>query len=227
MEEEGVIKFTLHHQEGPLPSFAVERTRDLLAWRRLLIQLGAVGREVGRYGGAGFGNLSARVPPYPGERGRRAFVITGSQTSHSDPCSPAPLCVVDRYDPGRNTVTSRGPVPPSSESMTHGALYDLSPRVRFVFHGHVPLLWQNARALGLPTTSASVPYGTPQMAMEVARLYRETNLSEVGVLAMGGHEDGIITFGYTAEEAGGVLVRTLARGYGLQLVSPQAPWKTP
>ena len=40
------------------------------------------------------------------------------------------------------------------------------------------------------------------MAQEMARLYRETTLESVRVLAMAGHEDGIITFGHTAEEAG-------------------------
>ena len=39
-------------------------------------------------------------------------------------------------------------------------------------------------------------------------------LSERGILAMGGHEDGILVLGRSAEEAGGVLLRWLARAYG-------------
>jgi hypothetical protein len=53
------------------------------------------------------------------------------------------------------------------------------------------------------------------MALEVGRLYRESVLPERGILAMGGHEDGILVLGRSAEEAGGVLLRWLARAYSL------------
>jgi hypothetical protein len=103
---------------------------------------------------------------------------------------------------------------PSSESMTHAAAYDASPLVRCVLHAHSPVLWRRRRQLGLPETDPGVGYGTPGMAMEVARLYRESVLSERRVLAMGGHEDGILVLGRSAEEAGGTLLRWLARAYG-------------
>jgi len=102
---------------------------------------------------------------------------------------------------------------PSSESMTHGAVYDLGPHIRFVFHGHSPVLWRRAEALRLPVTGSRISYGTPEMAREVERLYRTSTLPELQILAMGGHEDGIVVFGRTAEEAGQVLLRHLARAY--------------
>lgn len=212
---EGVIHFDAQHTLASLPASAQERAAELAAWRRLMIEVGAVGRDPARYDGAGYGNLSARVGPYPGERGRRPFVITASQTSSSDPLSKAELCLVERYRPSENRVWSRGPKLPSSESMTHGALYDLSPAIRWVFHGHVPVVWRAARQLRLPTTAPEVGYGTPEMAREVGRLYRETSLSEGRLWVMGGHEDGIIAFGRTAREAGGVLMEALARAYAL------------
>jgi hypothetical protein len=49
------------------------------------------------------------------------------------------------------------------------------------------------------------------MALEVQRLYRESTLSGTGILAMGGHQDGVLAFGGTAGEAGETLVRYLAR----------------
>jgi hypothetical protein len=58
-----------------------------------------------------------------------------------------------------------------------------------------------------------VAYGTTAMATEVGRLYRETSLAEGRVLAMGGHEDGIIAFGRTPEEAGSAFTEALARAY--------------
>src|SRR5438093_1263783 len=75
-------------------------------------------------------------------------------------------------------------------------------------------IWRGARTLGIPITDAGAPNGTPQMAREVQRLYRETTFSSLGVLAMGGHEDGVIAIGRTAGEAGECLVRHLARALG-------------
>jgi hypothetical protein len=67
--------------------------------------------------------------------------------------------------------------------------------------------------LRLPTTNPNVPYGTPEMARETHRLFRSTALPDLQILAMGGHEDGIVVFGRTAEEAGQILLRSLARAY--------------
>ena len=124
--------------------------------------------------------------------------------------------MVSRYDYAKNAVVSQGPVRPSSESMTHGAIYDLAPQIRFVLHAHTPTIWTRARALRIPTTDPGVPYGTPEMAREMHRLFRSTTLPELRILAMGGHEDGIIVFGKTAEDAGQVMLTYLARAYETQ-----------
>jgi L-ribulose-5-phosphate 4-epimerase len=97
--------------------------------------------------------------------------------------------------------------------LTHGAIYDLSTHIRVVLHAHAPMIWRRARELRLPTTDAAIGYGTVGMAREVQRLYQQTALSERQILAMGGHEDGVIAFGKNAEEAGGILVQTLAAAY--------------
>lgn len=214
---EGVTKFeALHRAEKLNPERFGARLHDFLGWRRLLFEAGAVGQDPKRYDGAGYGNLSFRLTPYSAERGARSFLITGTQTGGLAQLQLSDCCAVDRYDVARNTVCSTGETPPSSESLTHGAIYDLSPAIRFVFHGHIPELWQQAGRLRLPTTRPEVAYGTPAMATEMRRLYRTTNLSEVRCLAMAGHEDGVISFGRSAEEAGRVLISFLARAYGLQ-----------
>ena len=59
--------------------------------------------------------------------------------------------------------------------------------------------------------AVDVANGTPRMAVEVQRLFRESTLSGTGILAMGGHEDGVLAFGGSAGEAGETLVRHLAR----------------
>jgi hypothetical protein len=121
------------------------------------------------------------------------------------------FCVVERYDIAANRVESRGLCQPSSEAMTHGAIYDLGPHIRAVLHGHAPPIWRRARDLRIPCTAPGVAYGTREMAREMARLYRSSALPEQQILAMTGHEDGVIAFGRSVDEAGQVLMTYLAR----------------
>lgn len=212
--QDGVIKFGADHRDTPLTESRYgDLAASLIAWRAIFAHVGAIGQVTSRYGGVGFGNVSGRLGPFPGAPRARPFLITGTQTGGRDCLGLEDFCVVERWDIGRNHVHSHGAIMPSSESMTHGAIYDLGPHIRFVFHGHCPVLWQAARALRLPTTDPQVPYGTPGMAREVGRLYRESPLAEGRVLAMGGHEDGIIAFGRTADEAGSAFTEALARAY--------------
>ena len=212
--DEGAIKFEAEHASAVLDERRYgELACKLVAWREILGLTRLVGQEPELYGGFGYGNVSARVGPPGAALGRRSFLITGTQTSGKTCMTLADFCLVERYDIAHNRVFSRGAVDPSSESMTHGAVYDLGPHIRFVFHGHCPVIWRRAKALRLPTTDPNVAYGTPEMAREVARLYRSTALPETRILAMGGHEDGVIAFGRDAEEAGQITLRTLAQAY--------------
>lgn len=217
MLDEGVVKFDLRHESRPLePRRVGEIACGLIAWREIMALTGLVGQDPGRYGGAGYGNVSARIGRRSAGRGARSFLVTGTQTSGKRCIGLGDFAMVERYDYSANRVWSHGPVEPSSESMTHGAIYDLGPHIRCVLHAHSPVLWRNAEHLRLPTTAAGVAYGTPDMAHEVQRLYRGTVLPERPILAMGGHEDGIVVFGRTVEEAGGVLLTWLARAYRLE-----------
>ena len=214
MYGEGVIKFAVEHQ-----SCSLERRTygdiacRLTAWREILALTGLVGRDPRRYEGAAYGNVSVRIGRPSAGLGRRAFLITGTQTSGKRQITINDLALVERYDFDRNRVASRGRARPSSESMTHGAAYDLGPHVRCVLHAHSPVLWQRARELRIPITDPSVPYGTPEMAREVQRLYRHGLFAERRILSMGGHDDGILVFGTSLEEAGQVLLSWLARAY--------------
>jgi hypothetical protein len=210
--DEGVIKFEAEHEDASLEPRHRELACKLVAWREVMAMLQLVGQDPDRYGGAGYGNVSGRVGP-ASVRGARAMLITGTQTGGVRRIGFDHFCLVERYDEQKNWVKSRGPIRPSSETMTHGAIYDLSPAIRFVLHAHSPVLWRRADSLRLPTTDPRVPYGTPEMAREVHRLWGGSTLPATRILAMGGHEDGIIVFGHSAEEAGQMLVRYLARAY--------------
>lgn len=203
--DEGVIKFSAHHRHAPLPQ-AFPQVPALLRWRALLWDQGLVGQQEGRYGGAGFGNLSFRVPP-----GGSAFVVTGTQTGGPRALPAEQLALVTAHNAEANSVDSVGLVMPSSEAMTHGTLYAADPDIHWVFHVHSPALWNAARTLGIPRTAAEVPYGTPQMAAAVEALVKEGALRRMPVFSMDGHEDGVVAVGRTADDAGSALLAQVAR----------------
>jgi L-ribulose-5-phosphate 4-epimerase len=214
--DEGVIKFEARHRRAPLDAARHGALAcKLIAWREVLSKLQLVGQDPSRYGGAGYGNVSARVGAPGSPRGARPMIITGTQTGGIANLGFEHMCLVERYDYAAGWVASAGMIEPSSETMTHGAIYDLSPAIRFVFHAHTPVIWRHARELRIPVTDPRVPYGTPEMAREAQRLYSGGALAASPVLAMGGHEDGIIVFGGSAEEAGQTMVTSLARAYEL------------
>jgi ribulose-5-phosphate 4-epimerase/fuculose-1-phosphate aldolase len=187
--------------------------RELNAWRTMMYMTELIGQTPERYGGYGFGNISCRID-YPCDSGQPPFVITGTQTGGAKVLTPGDYVVVTACYPDSNRLVAEGPVKPSSESLTHGILYALDDNIRWVMHAHSPHIWRHAAELHLPMTG-DVPYGTPEMAQEVARLYRESDAAQKRIFGMAGHEDGIVTFGATAEEAGFVMLGVLARALQL------------
>ncbi len=214
MHQEGVIKFDVEHESRPIDALVLgDVACQLIAWREIMALTGLVGQDPALYEGAGYGNASVRFGPRSAGLGRRRFLITGTQTSGRQTITLDDFAVIERYDARRNWVKSHGRTQPSSESMTHAATYDLGPHIQCVLHAHTPALWRRAGELSLPTTDPAVPYGTPEMAAEVGRLYRDGLFAERRILAMGGHEDGILVFGRSPEDAGQVLLTWLARAY--------------
>jgi ribulose-5-phosphate 4-epimerase/fuculose-1-phosphate aldolase len=221
-EAEGVIRFRAEHRREPLADPALSRSIEILAsWRRVARALGVLGAEPSRYGGAGFGNISLRVGAAGLAPGARRFLISGTQTGDRAQVGAESFALVERYEIARNRVKSRGEVLPSSEAMTHAAVYDGDLDVEMVIHGHAPELWKVSRRLGLLDTDPEVPYGTPAMAAEVTRALEE-GASSAGpawrrrVIAMRGHEDGFLAVGRDPEEAGAALVAALAAAWQLE-----------
>lgn len=213
MEREGVIKYELEHTDDPkVMARHGECAAAVIAWRDILVRLSLVGQTPERYGGLGFGNVSARVPPFSGGRGQRPFVITGTQTGGRVCMSGEDVTLVRRTRAREGWIASQGTVKPSSEATTHAAIYDLAPSIRWVFHVHSPLLWQwsEKHPASFPRSAAKVAYGTPEMADEIDRLWRETTFPECRIMAMGGHEDGIVAFGRTAMEAAQAVLTPLS-----------------
>lgn len=204
-EQEGVIKYQLTFNPGAtLPS---KEIAQLIHWHHRLHTRGLIGRDPERYGGLAFGNLSQRLVG-------GGFAISGTQTADIPAPTAAHFAQIIDWCCKDNHVTATGPIQPSSESLTHAALYAENPEIRYIFHVHSPEIWRLRERLKLPTTAADIPYGTPAMATEVAHLYQQMGQPAHGVIAMGGHEDGIIGFGQQAEQAGQDLLSLLVSSAG-------------
>lgn len=206
---EGVIKYRLEFRTSTAVTFPGLATMN--AWRRILLGVGLVGRDDRRYGGLGFGNLSMRCPADP-----EAFFITGTQTGGLETLSAEHYARVEYCDPLANHIIASGPVRPSSEALTHGAVYQVRPECRYIFHAHSPEIWRQAQALQLPETGAEIEYGTPAMAEAFRELLGESDSDDGGVLVMRGHQDGVVSFADSAAGAGGRLIEALAEALALE-----------
>jgi Class II Aldolase and Adducin N-terminal domain len=106
----------------------------------------------------------------------------------------------------KNWLRYEGVAIPSSESLTHAAIYESDASTSAVIHCHDSGLWATLLDRA-PTTSKSVAYGSPEMAYEVMRLFKGTDLRSRKILMMAGHEGGIATFGKNLEDAFDVVMR--------------------
>lgn len=190
MIDEGYTKYEVDWREAP--PLSADAVAELNTWRNRLHDRGLIGYYPQH--GVGFGNVSIR------ERDSDAFIISGTQTGHIGKTDERHYARVTGCDVEANLVQCEGPVQASSEALTHAAIYALDPAIRAVVHVHSVAMW-NELMDKVPTTSRDVSYGTPEMAHEFRRLYEETDFAQQGIAVMGGHEEGIVTFGRDVEQA--------------------------
>jgi len=202
-QREGVIKFRLdfHEKSCITQEFAMEMN----GWRHVLHRLGLIGQEPDRYNGLGFGNISRRFQESVG-----SFIISGTQTGKPPFLSPSEFALVTGCDPRTNVIHAAGLTRPSSEALTHGQLYHLDTAIGSVVHAHSPEIWNRAEALSLPSTPSDVAYGTVAMARAVEELFSGDSVWDHRLFVMGGHEDGVVSFGRNLDEACGVMIAALA-----------------
>ncbi len=190
MIDEGYIKFDSRWRKTrPLDNAEIE---SLNRWRRPLYDAGLIGHYEEH--GIGFGNLSVRAAA------QRQFIISGSQTGHLPDLGAEHYALVEDYDIDRNRVYSIGAREASSESMTHAAIYELDPEIGAVVHVHSEAMWAGLKG-SAATTDADVAFGTPEMAREFRRLFRETDFQKTGIAVMAGHDSGLISTGSNLQEA--------------------------
>ncbi|MBI4388074.1 MAG: class II aldolase/adducin family protein [Candidatus Omnitrophica bacterium] len=195
MIDEGYIKFNCMWKKArALPAKAL---REITKWRNWLHELGFIGVYPD---GIGFGNVSIRIP------NTTQFIITGTQTGGIAKLAAKHYTKVTSGNFEQNALQCEGPVEASSESLTHLAVYQADKNIHAIIHTHHPKLWKKLLDK-VPTTFPSVAYGTPEMAHEIFRLFKETDLAKQKILVMAGHEDGLITFGCNLDQAGEALLK--------------------
>jgi L-ribulose-5-phosphate 4-epimerase len=195
------IKFSCECVSGDIASFS--GLGELNAYRRKLLDLHLIGVDPK---GIGFGNLSVR------DGATKNFHVTGSATGGIPKLARANCAKVVACDFERNQVRYEGSAIPSSESLTHAAIYESDATAGAVVHCHNSKLWA-ALLNQAPTTSKAAEYGTPQLAYEIIQLFTRTNLQSRKIVVMAGHEGGILTFGRDLEEAFAVLMRERKKTY--------------
>lgn len=189
------VKFTYQRTGAEIGTF--EQLAELNACRRKLVDQYLLGVYSN---GVGFGNVSMR------DGGTRSFYITGSATGSLPELTSANCVRVVAYDFARNWLGYEGAAIPSSESLTHAAIYESDPSVSAVIHCHDSVLWRTLLDR-VPTTSKAVAYGTPEMACEIIRLFEVSDVRSKKIFVMAGHQDGIVAFGENLKNAFDVLMR--------------------
>ena len=188
------VKFTYECARADFAPFAA--LAELNACRRRLLALRLIGLDSS---GIGFGNLSVR------DGATRNFYITGSATGGLPKLSLTDCARVVECDFKKNWLRFEGTAIPSSESLTHAAIYKSDSMTSAVIHCHDSCLWATLLDRA-PTTSKAVAYGTPEMAYEIVRLFEEGDVRNKKMFVMAGHQAGIVAFGKNLEDAFNVLI---------------------
>jgi ribulose-5-phosphate 4-epimerase/fuculose-1-phosphate aldolase len=174
---------------------------SLLEVRDRLQRLGLIGLLPD---GIGYGNVSLRA------HDRYGFIVSASATGHIRPSEAKHFSFVSRFEIETNSLTCSGPLPASSESMSHGAIYRASSAIAAVIHLHDTLIWKMLIAEAARSTPAELAYGTPEIARSIMRLARGQSALTI---VMQGHEDGVLVAGQTIQEALDIVLALYNRAY--------------
>lgn len=186
---EGIIKFTVGTRR-PGPPLALEDYQGIEVIRSSLWRQKLIGHD--DHANVGYGNISRR-------RSHGGFVISGTQTGHKEVLDGGDYVVVDGWDFSRNSVSCTGPCLPSSESLSHAALYQ-RPDVGAVIHVHCRKLWDVLIQAGALSTEDDIAYGSEALYRRLGEL-AGTVVGLPLVIVTKGHQDGVFAAGTDLAEA--------------------------
>jgi len=199
-QNEGYVKYSTVHTRAHAVN--ARHWAELNDARTQLLKLGVLGVDSQ---GVGFGNVSVRYK-------REEFLISGTATGSIPVLTPADYCLVKSFDFAQNRIVSMGPVQASSEAMTHGAVYRSCSKANCVMHIHSGAIYNGMIRDGCLATDKNAAYGTPDIAVSLAKRVQELGTDE-GVVYMAGHDGGVIVWGPSVERALKI-INTLNNRYG-------------
>ena len=192
--DEGYIKYSCEW-ENKYIQIPQETLLELNHWRDKLFDLGLIGMYSN---GIGYGNLSTR-------NHSDTFYVSGSATGGKNTLKEEDYSIVNDWDIKTNTLQCAGRTKASSESLSHAASYEANAQIKAVIHIHSAALWAKYKGV-LPTSSDKAAYGTPEIAIEIKNLVRSSADKTTGIIIMGGHEEGILSYAESLQEAGELLL---------------------
>ena len=224
---EGIIKYDLLYQPKDLTIGT--NLQPLIAWRETLYRMHLIGKSAHKYGGMAYGNISQRtIADDAAATGGNSFLVTGTLTGHMKKLTQQHFCLVKSVDVKNSIMDAEGPCKPSSEALSHGAIYQLDSNIRFVIHIHCPELWYKSSALGITETDEKNRYGSPALAEEIQQLYESGKISETAIVAIKGHQDGLLAFGSDLDEVASLVIQKATYAFALSstpvdlLVNPES-----
>ncbi len=184
---DGVIKYTIEHLSDEAPKF--KKFEELERVRYELFTLGLIGEKQG----VGYGNISLK------DTQGDSFFITATQTGNKELLDKEFYTYVEDYNFQTFRIFSKGLHKPSSEALSHAVIYSLDKNINGVIHIHSNALWKFMIEKKYLYTEAE--YGTKEMITEIQQLYKQNDPLTHNIFVMKGHQDGIICFAPTIEEA--------------------------
>ncbi len=192
---EGYIKFNCERTDENI--IIPKKIFEILSkWREKMFELGFIGVYSN---GIGYGNISVRADV-------NSFYISGTATGSLPVLEEKHYALVNSWSFTKNSLSCSGMKNASAESLSHAAIYESLPDVGAVIHIHHKGMWDKYLNT-LLTTSPDILYGTPEMATEIQRIVKNVNPELDNILIMGGHEEGIITWGKTLVDAGDLILK--------------------
>lgn len=198
--DDGVVKYSLEFE--PTKPLAKKECKKIEKTRQRLYSLGLIGAYDN---GIGYGNISLRY------KSSNKFLITATQTGECSTLKPKQYSLVKKVNFDTFKTYAMGSSKPSSESITHAAIYNLHKDINAVIHVHNEKLWnfmlENSSNGYLSTNDT--PYGTPEMVEDINAMYKNISPLLNNAFVMKGHFEGIVTFGKDLKEAEEVLYKII------------------
>ena len=115
--------------------------------------------------GIGFGNLSFRY--------KDNFIITASATGGARELGMTGYTLVNSVDIAKNTVHSMGPLPASSETMSHASVYQNSTLANYVLHIHNSMLFNFLKERNALSTPEDIGMSIAHLQSQLTFLCQE------------------------------------------------------